>query len=198
MTYSIFDASIVPVQHSLESLKTILKKAEASADSSSFAEARIHPDMLPLAFQIHMMTNVCFPMPTGSPRDPNSANTSQQTSQQAVARLSGTEAKSFENNLKSFAEFYARIDEVAAIVKSADRSTIESRSDSTISIGFGPGKSVDLSATGYVNGWLVPNLFFHLTTAYNILRKEGVELGKLDFLGAFVGQYADLKAAGIQ
>jgi hypothetical protein len=59
MTYSIYDASIVPVKHSLESLKAILKKAEASEKASEFPETRLHPDMLPLAFQIHMITNVC-------------------------------------------------------------------------------------------------------------------------------------------
>jgi hypothetical protein len=58
MTYSIYDASIVPVKHSLESLKAILKKAEASEKASEFPETRLHPDMLPLAFQIHMITNV--------------------------------------------------------------------------------------------------------------------------------------------
>jgi len=121
-----------------------------------------------------------------------------QTSQQAVARLSGTEAQTFENDLKTFADFYTRIDEVSAIVSKADKALIESRADSTISIGFGPGKSVDVSATGYVNGWLMPNLFFHMITVYNILRKEGVELGKLDYLKAFIGEYVDLAAAGIQ
>lgn len=123
--------------------------------------------------------------------------TRKQTSQQAVARLSGTEAKTFENDMKSFADFYARIDEVAAIVATADKALIESRADSTINIGFGPGKSVAVSATGYVNGWLVPNLFFHMTTAYNILRKEGVDLGKLDYLRPYIGGYVNLAAAGI-
>lgn len=60
MAYSIYDASIVPVKHSLESLKAILKKAEASEKASDFPETRLHPDMLPLAFQIHMITNVRF------------------------------------------------------------------------------------------------------------------------------------------
>jgi len=120
-----------------------------------------------------------------------------QTSQQAVARLSGTDPKTFENNLKSFADFYARIDEVAAIVNGADKTTITSREESTISIGMGPGKSIDVSAAGYVNGWLVPNLFFHMTTAYNILRKEGVELGKMDYLKPYLGDYVDFAAVGL-
>ena len=61
MVYSIYDASIVPVKHSLESLKVILKKSEASEKSAEFPETRLHPDMLPLAFQIHMITNVSTP-----------------------------------------------------------------------------------------------------------------------------------------
>ena len=58
MAYSMYDASIVPAKHSLESLKAILKKSEASEKASEFPETRIHSDMLPLAFQIHMITNV--------------------------------------------------------------------------------------------------------------------------------------------
>ena len=64
MAYSIYDASILPVKHSLESLKAILKKSEASEKASDFPETRLHPDMLPLAFQIHMITNVCLIRPT--------------------------------------------------------------------------------------------------------------------------------------
>jgi hypothetical protein len=118
----------------------------------------------------------------------------QQTSSQAVARLSGTSAQTFENDMKTFADFYARIDAVAAIVAKADKALIESRADQTITIGMGAGKSADLTPTGYVNGWLMPNLFFHMTTVYNILRKEGVELGKMDYLNSYIGQYVDVPA----
>jgi hypothetical protein len=58
MTYSIYDASIVQIKHSLESLKAILKKAESSSKAAEFPETRLHPDMLPLAFQVHVVTNV--------------------------------------------------------------------------------------------------------------------------------------------
>ena len=68
-----------------------------------------------------------------------------------MARLSGTTAKTFENDLKTFADFYARIDEVSTIVNGADKATINGRDESTITIGFGPGKSVDVSATGGPN-----------------------------------------------
>ena len=58
MTYSIFDASIVQIKHSLQSLKAIIKKAEGSPKAAEFPETRLHPDMLPLAFQVHVVTNV--------------------------------------------------------------------------------------------------------------------------------------------
>jgi hypothetical protein len=96
--------------------------------------------------------------------------------------------------MKTFADFYARIDAIAAIVAKADKALIESRAEETITIGMGPGKSADLTAAGYVNGWLMPNLFFHMTTVYNILRKEGVELGKMDYLNSYIGQYVDVPA----
>lgn len=171
MPYSIFDASIIPAKNSLESLKNILQKAESSGNATELLAAQIHPDMLGLSFQIHMITNTC---------------------QQVAARLSGTEPKSYEDNLKTFADYYARIAEVQALVAQADRATIESRVDSTVTIGFGPGKSADLPAVGYVNGYVMPNLFFHLTTVYNIFRKEGVSLGKRDYVTPYMSEYIDL------
>ena len=96
--------------------------------------------------------------------------------------------------MSSFADFYTRIDAIAAIVAKADKSLIESRAEETITIGMGPGKSADLTPAGYVNGWLMPNLFFHMTTVYNILRKEGVQLGKMDYLNSYIGGYVDVPA----
>ncbi|KAM0719353.1 hypothetical protein Q7P37_005258 [Cladosporium fusiforme] len=171
MTYAIFDASILPAKASLESLKHILQKAESSDNAAELLEARIHPEMLGLSFQVHMITN---------------------TSQQAVARLSGTDPKAYEDNLKTFADFYARIAEVQDIVAKADKETINSRAESIVTIGFGPGKSADLPAAGYVNGYVVPNLLFHLTTVYNIFRMKGVPLGKRDYVSPFISGYVDL------
>jgi hypothetical protein len=64
MPYTIYDASIVQIKHSLESLKAILKKAEGSEKAAEFPETRLHPDMLPLAFQVHVVTNVRQPHPS--------------------------------------------------------------------------------------------------------------------------------------
>lgn len=176
MPYALYEASIVPAKNSLESLTAILKKAEASEKAAEFPQTRLHPDMLPLAFQIHMITNLC---------------------QQAAARLTGAEPAAYENNLASFADFHARIAEVSALVAKADKKTVDAMDGKDVTIGFGPGKSVTLSAEGYVNGWVTPNLFFHMTTAYNIFRKEGVDLGKMDFLKPYVAGYVDLAAAGL-
>lgn len=173
MTYTIFDASVVPAKHSLESLKIILQKAESSGNATELLAARIHPDMLGLPFQIHMITN---------------------TAQQAVHRLSGTTPKAYDDTLKTFEDFYARIAEVQALVAQADKDLINSRDGSTVTIGFGPGKSADLPAAGYVNGYLVPNLFFHMTTVYNIFRMQGVPLGKRDYVAPYINEYVDLAA----
>ncbi|KJZ79685.1 hypothetical protein HIM_01154 [Hirsutella minnesotensis 3608] len=177
MSYTLYDATVLPAKHSLDSLKNILQKGEASPKASQLPEARLIDDMLPLAFQVHMITNL---------------------SQQVVARTSGSEPKSYENNLKTFDDFYKRIAEVQALVDKADKDTINKRDGQNVNIGFGPGKNVDVSVKGYTNGYFLPNLFFHMTTAYNILRKEGVQLGKLDYVRPYIGQYVDLAANGLQ
>lgn len=198
MPYALYEASIVPAKNSLESLTTILKKAEASEKAAEFPQTRLHPDMLPLAFQIHMITNVSFHFLKRLLHHTDQLTLiPPQLCQQAAARLTGAEPAAYENNLASFADFHARIAEVSALVAKADKKTVDAMDGKDVTIGFGPGKSVTLSAEGYVNGWVVPNLFFHVTTAYNIFRKEGVDLGKMDFLKPYVAGYVDLAAAGL-
>ena len=168
MTYSIYDASIVIAKDALASLASVLKKGEEHANAACLPEARIAPDMLPLAFQVHVVTD---------------------TASKMFARLSGEEPAALENNLKTFADFGARIAQVEAILAKADEKTINARVAEIVTIGLGPGKSAPMPASAYVNGYALPNLFFHLTTAYDILRKEGVPLGKMDYLMPFIGKH---------
>ncbi|KAJ6441051.1 helix-turn-helix domain-containing protein [Purpureocillium lavendulum] len=168
MSYAIYDASIVLAKDALASLSAVLKKGEEHADAASLPEARIFSDMLPLAFQVHMVTDI---------------------SSKVYARLSGVEPKALENNMKTFADFNARIAEVQDILAKADEKAINARVAETVTIGLGPGKSGSMSGAGYVNGYVIPNIFFHLTTAYDILRKEGVPLGKMDYLTPFIGKH---------
>ncbi|KND86825.1 hypothetical protein TOPH_08561 [Tolypocladium ophioglossoides CBS 100239] len=168
MSYSLYDASIALAHNAVRSLSAILKKGEAAPNAASLPEASIHPDMKPLSFQVHLVTDVA---------------------QKLQARLMGTEPATLENNLKTFADFHARIAQVEELLAKADRDTINKRAAENVPLALGPDKTVQIPGMAYASGFGVPNVFFHLTTAYDILRKEGVPLGKMDYLLSFVGEY---------
>ena len=163
---SMFDATITPLKRTLANLSHILKKGEAHADTKNiehavFLNARLFADMYPLTRQIQIATDM---------------------SKGAAARLAGLEVPKYEDNEASFAELQARIAKTLAFIdsiKPAQLDGAEAR-DITISV-----RKTDLHFTGqtYLFDWVLPNVYFHATTAYNILRHNGVELGKPDFLG---------------
>ncbi|GAO20008.1 uncharacterized protein UV8b_05218 [Ustilaginoidea virens] len=166
-TYTFYDASIPIIREAVESLEAILKKGEQAPNAASFPEARIYEDMLPLSFQVHFSTDLALKF---------------------IARASGTEPLSTENNFKTFADFYKRIDQTKEALANADKDLINKRVDETITIGLGP-KNGSLLVRNYLSGYVLPNIFFHITTAYNIMRKEGVPLGKMDFITPFLTKH---------
>ncbi|KAG6018513.1 hypothetical protein E4U19_001300 [Claviceps sp. Clav32 group G5] len=166
-TYSFYDASIPLTQEAVESLKSILKKGSEAPNAASLPEARIFEDMLPLSFQVHFATDLA---------------------QKLVARASGTEPLTFENNLKTFDEFFDRIDKTLEVLAKADKDVINKRVDEIVTFGMGP-KEGKLPTRHYLSGFILPNLFFHITTAYNIMRKEGVSLGKMEYLTPFINKH---------
>lgn len=168
---SFYDVSVGQALEVLDSLTAILKKAETAPNAATLPEARIHEDMLPLSFQVYIVTDL---------------------GTKVAARLSGQEPPSNENNMKSFADFYARIAESRAALEKCDKETINSRAGETVTLGLGPGKNAQLSGLTYNAGYATPNLYFHLATAYNILRKEGVSIGKMDYLTSFIGKHVTL------
>ncbi|KAF5532288.1 helix-turn-helix domain-containing protein [Fusarium phyllophilum] len=169
MSYTLYDAAILHTKEALNSLSSILKKAETHANSASFPTAKLAPDMLDLSFQVFFTTD---------------------TAQKIVARTTGTEPLTLSRDeCTTFEQFHKRIAQVLEVVEKADRELVEKRGAEVVTVGFGPGKSVDMKVRDYVQGYGIPNVFFHLTTAYAILRKEGVELGKQDYIGAFMNQY---------
>lgn len=113
---------------------------------------------------------------------------------QVVHRLSGTEPENWDNDLKTFDDFYARIEKTRKILATADRAKIEARQDETITVPMGPYK-LESTSGGYLNGFWLLNVHFHLTTAYDILRKEGVPLGKKILLTPFLNANVKLHAA---
>jgi hypothetical protein len=169
---ALYDNTVPYIQGSLEALSNILNKAKAEGgDIPTLLESRIVADMLPLAFQIFFVSDVATKF---------------------AARLSDTEAESLGayTDLKTLEDCQAVIAKARAAVDALDKDVADSRADTVIEFGLGPGKTGKMAARGYVMGFTMPNVFFHLSTAYNILRKEGIPLGKMDF----VAPYGLLKA----
>lgn len=161
MPLSMSQASMPLFVRALRNLSEILKKGEAHADAASLPEARLYPDMLTLAGQIQRASDAA---------------------KACAARLSGTDAPSFPDTEKTFAELQARIQKTLDYIKSVPASSIDGSEEREIA--FKAGKN-EYKFTGvqYLQGFAIPNFFFHVTVAYAILRHKGVEVGKMDFLG---------------
>ena len=161
-----FDSSIVPLSHSLKSLSAILKKAEAycearKIDPNALLTARLYPDMLPLNRQVHIATD---------------------QAKGCGARLAGVAVPSYPDDEKTFAELQARIAKTLDFIGGLKREQFADAATRTVTIKIG-GKDTELKGAAYLSSAVLPNFYFHLTTAYNILRHNGLEIGKNDFLG---------------
>lgn len=168
MSYTIYDASIVAAQHLLTSLQGILSKAEAHPDGASFPDRRLAPDMLPFSFQVW---SVCA-----------------LAESQALLLQGKTPARKQydESPLPTYAAMRARVDEVQALLKTMEKEATLAQAVETKSLDFGRGKGEQkMTGAAFCAGVGIPNMYFHTTMAYAILRNAGVELGKLDYLGPF-------------
>ena len=167
MSLSMHQATAPGFVHILTQLKHVLKKAEDHAaahkiDPAVLTGARLYPDMFPLNRQIQIATDqVKF----------------------CMARLSGTEAPKFEDTEKTFEELQARLDKTIAYIQSFKPAQIDGSEVKTIEVKPANGNPRKYQGMNYVFDSVYPNFFFHVTTAYDILRHNGVELGKADFLG---------------
>ena len=161
MPLSMSQASIPLFVRALRNLSEILKKGEAHADSASFIEARLAPDMLTLAGQIQRASDAA---------------------KGCAARLSATPAPSFPDEEKTFADLQQRIAKTIDYLKGVPVSSIDGSEERAIS--FKAGKN-EYNFTGlqYLQGFAIPNFYFHVAVAYAILRHKGVQIGKMDFLG---------------
>ncbi|KAE9382093.1 hypothetical protein N431DRAFT_425597 [Stipitochalara longipes BDJ] len=164
MGYTLYDGTIVVVEGILNSLSHILHQAEKRPDASTLLEARLYDDMYPLSDQVRLAT---------------------QFSENLVARLTGREPVTFERDLATFAKCYERIETVLKVLNQADKNVANQHGDIDGTTKLSPGKTVEMSGAMYAHRIVLPNIFFHLTTAYGILRKEGVPLGKGDYYVGF-------------
>ncbi|KAH8673871.1 hypothetical protein BX600DRAFT_456394 [Xylariales sp. PMI_506] len=165
MGYTVYDGTIVVVQGMLRTLDHILRQAEQRPDADTLLGARLHEDMYPLPDQVRLVT---------------------QFSENVAARLTGREPVTFDRDLTTFAKFHERIELVLKVLDEADKDVVNQQGDLLGPTQLGPGVTVDMSAAAYAHTIAIPNIYFHLTTAYGILRKEGVPLGKRDYYAGFV------------
>ena len=166
MSMSMYAASVPVFQHMLRNLSHFLDKGEANAqarkfDPSVLATARLAPDMLPFARQILI---ACDAAKLG------------------VARISGVEAPKFDDTEASFAELKARIQKTLDYLGSVPAKALDGTEDKEVTFPVGRENTRTLEAQAYLTTWVLPNFFFHVTTAYAILRHNGVDLGKSDYL----------------
>lgn len=163
---SMYQLSIPLIVRSLTNLMGILEKGAAHAESKKIdptvlVNSRLYPDMLPLSKQVQIASDVA---------------------RRGMARLAGTEAPSLEDNEATFPELIARIATTIAYLKTFTADQIDGTESKTILLPVG-NDTFTFEGLPYVLGFIMPNLYFHVTTAYDILRHSGVELGKIDYLG---------------
>ena len=165
---SISSASIPVFEIGLNALSVILDKAEAHAeakkiDPTVLLNARLFPDMFPLTRQVQIATD---------------------QAKNGASRLAGVEAPRFEDNETTLEQLKARVAKTVVYLKTIDGKKIDAAADREITFPLGPTNKGHMKGDDYLNHFVLPNFYFHLTAAYAILRHNGVDVGKQDFLGA--------------
>ncbi len=166
MNISMYQASVPRFVNILGNLSKILDKAQAHADARKLDPAtlptfRLFPDMLPMTTQVQIACDAA---------------------KGVVARLAGVDIPVFEDNEKTLADLKARVDKTIAFIQSVPAAKIDGTEDKEIVIKRGD-KETRYTGIQFLLGHAVPNFYFHVTTTYNILRHNGVEIGKRDYLG---------------
>jgi hypothetical protein len=166
MPISMSSASLPVCKSMLSNLSHILDKGLAHAEARKFDPAvltqyRLAPDMLPFTRQIQI---ACDAVKNG------------------LARLSGVEAPKFEDNEVTFADLKARIAKTLAFVDSVPANLLDGTEGKDVTFPVGRENTRTMKAEDYLKLWMLPNMFFHITTAYAILRHNGVDIGKTDYL----------------
>ncbi|KAK4456762.1 hypothetical protein QBC42DRAFT_214198 [Cladorrhinum samala] len=172
MSLSLSALTLQTFSSGLSTLSHILKKAQEHSPQdvdSKFASARLIDDQLPLTFQVQVATN---------------------TVRKTLARLQGRETSQdglphWEDNETTFAQLLERLEAAKDLVSKADAAKIDERADVEVELPLGADNIFKLSCKDSVLKYSIPNFFFHINTAYSILRAKGVPVGKRDYLGSF-------------
>lgn len=166
MAFSIYQASVPIYARRLKALSVILDKAATYAsqrkiDPTVLLQARLYPDMLPLSRQVQIS---CIHALRGS------------------ARLTGAEPANVEDKVNSFDDLTALITKTLEVLKGIDAEKMHGIEDREITFPIGD-RTMTLKGSDYLLHFSMPNFYFHVTTAYDILRNNGLEIGKVDFMG---------------
>ena len=168
MTSPMYTASVPVFRQILNSLSAILDKADAHVsdrkiDANALLQFRLFPDMLPFTRQIQIATDFA---------------------KGAGARLAGQEVPVYDDTEKTFAELKARIAKTVAFLDTLAPADFHGAHERAITTGTGE-KTKQWVGQTYLHHYALPHFFFHATTAYNILRHNGLEIGKKDYIGTF-------------
>ncbi|MET3433247.1 hypothetical protein ABIC71_002747 [Herbaspirillum seropedicae] len=165
MSLSLYQVSIPMLIHGLDTLSTLLEKAEQHAaqhqlDPNELLAARLYEDMYALSGQVQRASD---------------------TAKATASRLSGVAAPAFADDEASFDDLQARINKTIVFLESIPADAIDGQEERAVTMKL-RGEERTMTAQHYLTAFGLPNFFFHVTTAYGILRHKGVKLGKMDFL----------------
>ncbi len=168
MSLTMYQASIPAFVRMLGNLSAILDKAAAHAEAKKiapaiFINARLAPDMFPLSRQVQIATDIV---------------------KGCAARLAGIEVPSYEDNEATFEELQARVAKTIAFLQSIRAEQIDGSEERDITVKFGS-REFNFLGQAYLVDFVIPNFHFHLTSTYAILRHNGVDIGKMDYIGSF-------------
>jgi hypothetical protein len=166
MAFSIYDATVAPLTHMLGSYSGFLTKAENYAkekgiDPKTYLTGKLYEDMFDLTRQVQIASD---------------------NAKGGAARLAQVESPKYEDNEASFDDLRARLKNTIAFMRSIDPKAFEGAEDRKIVLKFPQREFNFNSGADYLNNWVLPNVYFHITTGYGILRMKGVPVGKPDFL----------------
>ena len=169
MTVSLHAASVPVFNQLLGGLADVLKKAEAHAterkiDPNAYLQSRLYPDMFPLLRQVQIACDFA---------------------KSVSARLAQAEVPAWEDNEATFEDLQARIARTQAYLASLDAANFEGAESRDIVLRPGTPKEKHLTGQAYLLNYGLPQFFFHVTTAYALLRHAGIEIGKRDFMGQY-------------
>jgi len=167
MTLSMYQASVPVFARALANLRAVLQKGEAFAIEKGFEpevllQSRLIADMLPLVRQVQIATDMA---------------------KNGSFRLAGIDPPKFEDDETTFAQLYARIDRAVELMQGITADKIDGSEARAITLQMRTGE-MKFEGQSYLLDFVIPNLFFHTTTTYAILREAGVPIGKMDFMGA--------------